>query len=88
MMRSQGLLTAIFYGSFADKFGRKPVLFLFSTGMMTSLIWIVLVCYANEAFPVEAVWASSIFIIMGGGQRVYKSMMFTVVADTIDQSHR
>lgn len=83
-----GLLTAILYGSFADKFGRKPVLFLFSTGMMTSLIWIVLVCYANEAFPVETVWASSIFIFMGGGQRVLKSMLFTIVADTVDRSHR
>lgn len=88
MVLSQGLLTAMFYGSFADKFGRKPVVFLFSTGMILSLIWIVVVCYANEVFPVETVWASSIFIFMGGGQRVLKSMLFTVVADTVDQSKR
>lgn len=53
-----------------------------------SLIWIVLVCYANEVFRVETVWASSIFVFMGGGQRVLKSMLFTVVADTVDQSNR
>lgn len=53
-----------------------------------SLVWIVLVCYANEALPVETVWASSIFIFMGGGQRVLKSMLFTVVADTVHQSDR
>lgn len=84
----EGLLTAIFYGSFADQFGRKPVLVLFTTGMITSLICIVLVCYSDRTLPVEMVWASSIFIFIGGGQRVHKSMLFTIVADTVDQSHR
>lgn len=46
------------------------------------------VCYANEALPVQLVWVSSMFILLGGGQRVFKSMIFTIVADTVDQSHR
>lgn len=78
----------IFYGSFADRFGRRPVLFLFSTGMLASLVWIMLICYANEALPVNLVWASSIFIFLGGGQRVLKSMLFTIVADLVDETHR
>lgn len=46
------------------------------------------VCYADETLPAKLVWASSIFIFMGGGRRVFKSIIFTILADTVDPSRR
>lgn len=83
-----GILTAIQYGVLADYFGRKPVLVLFTSGMLTSLMWTIAVCYADEILPARLVWASSIFILIGGGRRVFKGIIFTVIADTVDLSRR
>lgn len=37
----------------------------------------------NQAvfFPTQVVWFSSIFLFLGGGTRVFKSMVFTLVSD-------
>lgn len=83
-----GLLTALYYGSIADKFGRRLVLALCCAGTLGSLLWILLICYADNTFPIRLVWASSIFLCVGGSQRVAKGMNFTIVADTVDKSHR
>jgi len=59
-----GLLTALIYGRLADRIGRRIVLFLSCVGLLCSLIWIVVVCYANEVLPVKLVWASGIFVLI------------------------
>ena len=83
-----GLLTALYYGSIADRFGRRLVLALCCAGTLSSLLWILFICYADDALPIKLVWASSIFLCVGGSQRVAKGMNFTIVADTVDKSHR
>ena len=84
-----GLITALYYGSVADRFGRRLVLALCCTGTACSLLWILFVCYANNLdIPVNLVWASSVFLLLGGSQRVAKGMNFTIVADTTDPAHR
>ncbi|KAL9600753.1 MAG: hypothetical protein Q9219_002994 [cf. Caloplaca sp. 3 TL-2023] len=82
------LLLAIYYGSIAGKYGRKFVLLLFSTGMLLSSAWVVLICWFAGRVPVRLVWLSSLFIFIGGGQRVAKAMLFTIVSDVVDTSHR
>lgn len=59
-----GLLTALVYGRVADRIGRRVVLSLSCFGLLCSLIWIVVVCYANELLPVKLVWASSMFVLI------------------------
>ena len=58
------LLTAVLYGRLADTHGRRVVLFLSCLGLVCSLIWIVIVCYANRVLPIKLVWASSAFILV------------------------
>lgn len=70
------------------RFGRRLVLALSSAGTLCSLLWILFICYADTNLPVKLVWASSIFLLVGGSQRVAKGMNFTVVADTVDKTHR
>ena len=83
-----GVISAIYYGGLADRLGRRLVLILFCIGTLLSLLWIVLVCYLNEVLPTQLVWISSIFLLVGGGQRVAKSMLFTIIADSVDQKSR
>ncbi|CAF9907139.1 MAG: hypothetical protein HETSPECPRED_007049 [Heterodermia speciosa] len=82
------LLTAIFYGRLADKHGRRLVLFLSCLGLVCSLVWIVVVCYANQVLPIKLVWVSSAFLLVGGGQRIAKSMVFVILADILEQPER
>lgn len=59
-----GLLTAIFYGRLADRNGRRIVLLLSCSGLLCSLVWMIVVCYANKVLPIKLVWASSAFILV------------------------
>lgn len=83
-----GLLTAMYYGSIADRLGRRFVLALCSAGTLCSYVWLLFVCKSNLGLPVRLVWVSSIFLFVGGSQRVAKSMNFTVVADCTDVTYR
>lgn len=82
-----GLLLAVYYGSVAAKYGRRSVLLLFSTGMFLSLTWIVLVCWVDR-MPTRLVWLSSFFLLIGGGGRVARAMLLTIVSDVVDVQHR
>ena len=83
-----GVVSAIYYGGLADRLGRRLVLILFCIGTLLSLVWIVMVCYLDTVLPTQLVWISSIFLLVGGGQRVAKSMLFTIIADSVAQSSR
>ena len=82
------LLTALYYGSIADRLGRRIVLALCAVGTMLSYLWILFICYARMNLPVKLVWVSSLFLCIGGSQRVAKSMNFTVLADATEAKHR
>ena len=59
-----GLLTALVYGRLADRIGRRAILSLSCLGLLCSLVWVVVVCYANQVLPVKLVWASSVFVLL------------------------
>ena len=47
---ASGILTSVWYGSAADKFGRKPIVVLSSVGELASVIWLMSIggVYSNE----------------------------------------
>lgn len=76
-----GLLTAIPYGILSDRLGRRPVTFLCFLGLTISRAWMLLVMYFSDRIPLEWVWLSSAFRMIGGDQGVLSPMLFTMVAD-------
>ncbi|EED16509.1 conserved hypothetical protein [Talaromyces stipitatus ATCC 10500] len=83
-----GLLTALWYGSVADRYGQRLVLFLSLTGSLMGLVWIVFVCKYNIIFAPQMVWISSIFLFIGGGVRVFNSVIFSIISDSLGHSQR
>jgi hypothetical protein len=39
-------------------------------------------------FPIKTVWLSSAFLLVGGGQKIYNSMVFALVSDALGQEDR
>lgn len=44
--------------------------------------------YLDSIFPTQLVWLSSVFLFLGGGTRVFNSMIFTLVSDCLGHSQR
>lgn len=99
-----GLLTAIYYRYLAEKRGRRLVLFLSVLGHVGMLAWIVMIrqlpflkvccrllnhigAYDN-IFEVQLAWVSAVFFFIGGGTRVFNSLIFATVSDSLAHSRR
>ncbi|KAI0406629.1 major facilitator superfamily domain-containing protein [Xylaria palmicola] len=76
------LLTAWIYGSLADRIGRRPILLLSFAGLYLHLLWILFVCYQKETLPTRLVWVASVFLVLGGGHKVFVSMLYTMLSDS------
>ncbi|KAL6802983.1 hypothetical protein GGI42DRAFT_17220 [Trichoderma sp. SZMC 28013] len=76
-----GLLTALIYGSLADKKGRKPIVILSFAGLYLHLLWILFVCYNRNIMPTRLVWTASVFLMIGGGHKVFMSMLYTMLSE-------
>ncbi|EJT80754.1 hypothetical protein GGTG_00748 [Gaeumannomyces tritici R3-111a-1] len=83
-----GLVMAVYYGSLADRSGRRIVLALSAAGYTLMLGWVVVICSLPNIYPVSLVWVSSLLFFIGGGQRIFNSIVFTLISDSLDESKR
>ncbi|RHZ69160.1 hypothetical protein CDV55_104414 [Aspergillus turcosus] len=81
------LLCTVPYGLLAERIGRKRVLILSGTGTLTSLSWVLAVCYWRFG-SIRLVWLSGAFLFIGGGDAVTSSVVHVMVTDTADQTER
>jgi hypothetical protein len=44
--------------------------------------------YFDTVFDIRWYWASNVFIFIGGGSAVIRSMVFTIIADVVPEEHR
>jgi hypothetical protein len=44
--------------------------------------------YFYQVFPIEAVWTSALFLIVGGGSPVLNAVVFAMLADAITPEKR
>ncbi|KAK6072651.1 short-chain dehydrogenase reductase sdr [Seiridium cupressi] len=81
------ILLPLPYGYLADKYGRKWILVLALLGF--TLTWVsTLIIVGVLHWPLQYVWLSSIFHIIGGGSAVGTTMITTIVADVVPSELR
>jgi len=55
------------YGALADGIGKKPVFILTLLGLFLAEAFTRLVCFFPTILPLRLVWASPLFLCLGGG---------------------
>ncbi|TGO32572.1 hypothetical protein BHYA_0306g00150 [Botrytis hyacinthi] len=71
------LLLSGIYGSMADKYGPRPILFLSYLGLVLSSAWVTGVIWLAPMIPLRLVFIGPIFTVIGGGPSVPISILMT-----------
>ncbi|KAK0743997.1 major facilitator superfamily domain-containing protein, partial [Schizothecium vesticola] len=82
------IFLAVPFGAVADRYGRVPVIGLVLMGVVLQIAWIMFVCLMDGALDVRYVWAANLASFVGGGQVVFTSMLYTMVADISTDAQR
>ncbi|KAH7166369.1 major facilitator superfamily domain-containing protein [Dactylonectria macrodidyma] len=82
------LLVQIPYGIVADRYGRRPVLFLGLFGLVLGTAWYMIVLYHPDAFSIWHLLLGSIPTLIGGGGSVVTAMVWTILSDSIPAARR
>ena len=83
-----GLLLAVPFGWAADRYGRWPFLMLNIIQAIVKLAWAQFVAWQWQIFDVRALWARSLFCILGGGDQVASALFFVSVSDVVSEKER
>ncbi|KAH7316840.1 major facilitator superfamily domain-containing protein [Stachybotrys elegans] len=75
------VLVQIPFGLLADKYGRRPVLFLSFAGYVLHVAWIMIVLLFPNVFSIWAILFASLAYIIGGGGQMVVAMLYTIVSD-------
>jgi MFS family permease len=81
-----GLLLAMYYGSLADRIGRRPILVMSLFGPALGAAYILYICWIEA--DVRLTWVSSIFSCIGGGNTVFTAAGMMILADATPDSSR
>ncbi|KAK4864022.1 hypothetical protein LT330_010232 [Penicillium expansum] len=83
-----GLLLSLPYGVMADRWGRKPLVYLSMLGILLGEVWVRIVCLWSTVIPLRMVWLAAVFKIIGGGDQVLTAIALVVVADVFSEDER
>ncbi|CRL22149.1 Siderophore transporter, RhtX/FptX family [Penicillium camemberti] len=75
-------------GNIADCYGRRITFALAVFGTLCSMGWIYMTCSLWDILPVEVVWLSSLFRLIGGGPAIAIAICLTMVSDLSEESNR
>ncbi|KAL5041272.1 hypothetical protein BDW71DRAFT_201512 [Aspergillus fruticulosus] len=75
-----GLFLALPYGLLADRYGRRLVMSLSFVGQFAGMLWVLLVCWVG--LPIQVIWLSSTFLLIGGGSNVAASVSMMIITDS------
>ncbi|KAF3083375.1 hypothetical protein TWF569_002380 [Orbilia oligospora] len=82
------ILVAVPFGFAANRCGRKVVLALAMFGLTLARVWIQVVCWWPEVLPLRISWLSAFFHLIGGGNLVVGSLIYTIMTDLTLPEHR
>jgi MFS family permease len=84
--------TAIFltvpYGALSDRTSRRLVVILACVGIVIAdALTKIIVAFPN-VFPLRLIWATPIFLVIGGGGGVAGSLVYAILADVFPAAER
>ncbi|KAK1751710.1 major facilitator superfamily domain-containing protein [Echria macrotheca] len=82
------LIASVPYGAMADRYGRTIVLGLSFLGATLTECFGALVCAMPHIFHPRAIWAGSLFQLVGGGEAILSAMVYTILADISSEAQR
>ncbi|KAF7953042.1 hypothetical protein EAE96_006263 [Botrytis aclada] len=82
------LLLSGIYGSMADKYGRRSILFLGYLGLVLSSMWTTGVVWLVPRISLKLVWIGPIFTFIGGGASVPLAILMTSAAAVAPSTQR
>lgn len=82
------LLLALPFGWAADKYGRKPFLFLGALSFVLRAVWKQTVFWFWQSFDIQWTWASALHGLMAGSSPVISALFFVMVSDVVPETER
>ncbi|OAX81826.1 hypothetical protein ACJ72_03829 [Emergomyces africanus] len=82
------ILFGTVFGSNADRNGRRLAFGLAVFGTICAMVWIYFTCYLWDRVPIEVVWVSSLFRLIGGGPAIAIAMCLTMASDLSSETNR
>jgi MFS family permease len=82
------LLLALPFGWAADKYGRKPILFLGVLSFVLQAVWVQAVCWFWQSFDIRWTWASALHGLMAGSSPVVSALFFVIISDVVPEEER
>jgi MFS family permease len=70
------------------RIGRKPVIVLALTGMALNLLCAMVILWFWKVFPLQLVWVSGVFQLIGGGQAIVAGGVLSVLSDVATEEQR
>ncbi|PTB47737.1 hypothetical protein M431DRAFT_21838 [Trichoderma harzianum CBS 226.95] len=82
------IILAVPYGALADRIGRKRVFLLTIVGIGMNDLWMRMVLWFSNVFPIRAVWFGGLWQIIGAGAASLSSISHVMVADVCPSDQR
>ncbi|KAK4452014.1 hypothetical protein QBC34DRAFT_456941 [Podospora aff. communis PSN243] len=81
------ILVALPLGRIVDHRGHRRLFMVIVTGMLLSLTWTLIIAN-NLAIPIKWVWASSFFLLIGGGRYAAEMLLAVMIAKACTEENR
>ncbi|KAF5706316.1 major facilitator superfamily transporter [Fusarium mundagurra] len=81
------IVVALPIGRIADHRGQRGVYMIVVAGILMSLTW-TLIVLTNHVLPIKLVWASSVFLLVGGGRYAAEMLLAAMIAKACTEDTR
>ncbi|KAF5530150.1 major facilitator superfamily transporter [Fusarium mexicanum] len=81
------IIVALPIGRIADHRGQRGVFMVVVAGILMNLTW-TLIVLTNHVLPIKLVWASSLFLLVGGGRYAAEMLLAAMIAKACTEETR
>ncbi|KAJ6070454.1 hypothetical protein N7467_011773 [Penicillium canescens] len=77
------LIVAFPYSALADKLGRKPIIYLSTTGSVLYVVWVLAILKFSNLLPIEYILLGPLLTVVGGGSTVINACIYSLASDLV-----